>query len=355
MPIYKVKGSKKYKVRVNYVDTDGNYKAKYATADTYEDAVVKYQELYENRLVKNQLTLGELMKEYLKVIQLKDKLSTYITLKAHCYTILKFSDSKIRIKDITPLYIRKWQNALVDYGYAPGTIYVVNSFFGSLMTFAEEFYGLKSNPVKLAGKIGRTKDVEKNFYTLQEFNQFVAAIDRKKYLSYWVLFNLLFYTGCRIGEALALYADDIDFEAQTITINKTYHRIYKKEYISAPKTDSANRKVKIPQYLTDILKDYVKRLPVPGLRLFFNVNRYKLHKVKNLVCQEANLKEIRIHDFRHSAISFLISRNVPILEISKRVGHSTPNITYGVYAHLYPNKDRNIAQKEDEDFKNWDL
>ena len=54
-------------------------------------------------------------------------------------------------------------------------------------------------------------------------------------------------------------------------------------------------------------------------------------------------------------IIYVISQNVPILEISKRVGHSTPDITYGVYAHLYPNKDRNIAQKEDADFKNWDL
>ena len=63
MPIYKVKGSKKYKVRVNYVDADGNYKAKYATTNTYAEAVVKYQELYENRLTRDQLTLGELMKE----------------------------------------------------------------------------------------------------------------------------------------------------------------------------------------------------------------------------------------------------------------------------------------------------
>lgn len=355
MPIYKVKGTKKYKVRVNYVDTDGNYKAKYATTNTYEEAVLKYNELYENRLVQDNVTLQKLVEEYLMVVKVKDKLITYKNYRQYFKAILAFSDPKIRIKDITPLYIRNWQNALVDHGYTPKTVYVYNSTFSALMNFAKTFYGLKTNPVKLAGKIGKAYTTERKFYTLQEFNQFVSAIDRKKYLSYWVLFNLLFYGGCRIGEALALFPEDINFEEETISITKTYHELNAQAYLSVPKTKNANRKIKIPHYLTLILNDYIKKLPAPGLRLFFSVEFSKLYEINRRAAKTANLKVIRIHDFRHSAVSFLISQNVPILEISKRVGHSSPDITYSVYAHLYPNKDRHIAQKEDEDFKNWGL
>lgn len=57
---------------------------------------------------------------------------------------------------------------------------------------------------------------------------------------------------------------------------------------------------------------------------------------KDNYCKEAGVKKIRIHDFRHSHVSLLISKGVPITAISKRLGHSNIEMTFNTYAHLIP-------------------
>lgn len=58
---------------------------------------------------------------------------------------------------------------------------------------------------------------------------------------------------------------------------------------------------------------------------------------KDKYCALANVKKIRIHDFRHSHASLLLSKNVPIIFISKRLGHSDINMTLGTDSHMIPN------------------
>ena len=52
--------------------------------------------------------------------------------------------------------------------------------------------------------------------------------------------------------------------------------------------------------------------------------------------EKAKVKKIRIHDFRHSHASLLLSWNIPISVISKRLGHSDISMTLKVYSHLMP-------------------
>ena len=61
-------------------------------------------------------------------------------------------------------------------------------------------------------------------------------------------FLLLYWTGMRIGELLALTYEDIDFNNRTITINKSYQRIKGKDIVTPPKTPKSNRKVTIPPF-----------------------------------------------------------------------------------------------------------
>ena len=66
------------------------------------------------------------------------------------------------------------------------------------------------------------------------------------------------------------------------------------------------------------------------------------------VCNKTGVKLIRVHDLRHSAVALLIEEGVPIMEISKRCGHRSADVTYKVYAHLYPNKEESIARMLDK-------
>ena len=69
------------------------------------------------------------------------------------------------------------------------------------------------------------------------------------------MFNILFWTGIRSGELLALTADDFDHDAFTMRINKNYARVGNQDMILDPKTPKSNRTVTIPKFLSDMVKD----------------------------------------------------------------------------------------------------
>ena len=76
----------------------------------------------------------------------------------------------------------------------------------------------------------------------------------------YMAFQILYWTGIRIGELLALSFNDIDFENRKIIITKTYTRIEGKDLITTPKTPKSNHKVNIPKFLVDELQDYTGKL-----------------------------------------------------------------------------------------------
>lgn len=76
---------------------------------------------------------------------------------------------------------------------------------------------------------------------------------------YRIIFQMLFWLGCRIGEVLALTASDIDLENGTISVSKTYFRRNKTDYITSPKTESSNHKITIPKFLKGEIKEYLDR------------------------------------------------------------------------------------------------
>ena len=55
---------------------------------------------------------------------------------------------------------------------------------------------------------------------------------------------------------------------------------------------------------------------------------------KNIYCEKANVKKIRLHDLRHSHATLLLSNNVPITVITQRLGHADTNMTLNTYSHL---------------------
>ena len=71
-----------------------------------------------------------------------------------------------------------------------------------------------------------------------------------------------------------------------------------------------------------------------------------LHHEMDRGAKEAGVKRIRIHDLRHSHVSLLIEMGFSALAIADRVGHESVDITYK-YAHLFPSKQQEMAQKLD--------
>jgi hypothetical protein len=66
------------------------------------------------------------------------------------------------------------------------------------------------------------------------------------------------------------------------------------------------------------------------------------------VLEEAGVQRIRFHDLRHTAASMLLNYGIPVLIVSKRLGHTKPSITLDVYGHLVPSRQEEAAQLMDE-------
>ena len=160
-------------------------------------------------------------------------------------------------------------------------------------------------------------------------------------------FEVLYWCGIREGELLALTPADFDLDKGLLSITKSYQRLKGRDVITDPKTPKSVRVIQMPQFLTDEIRDYLKSLyKVQPDQQIFEVTKSYLHHEMDRGAKEAGVKRIRIHDLRHSHVSLLIEMGFSALAIADRVGHESVDITYK-YAHLFPSKQQEMAQKLD--------
>lgn len=114
-----------------------------------------------------------------------------------------------------------------------------------------------------------------SFWTIEEFGQFVDCIMDKR--QSYMFFMILYWTGMRLGELLALTPVDIDLDKHTISITKSYQRFEKKDVVTPPKTPKSKRLTTIPEFLVADIKDYMNSLyEVQEDDRLFLVTRYFL-------------------------------------------------------------------------------
>lgn len=252
-----------------------------------------------------------------------------------------------KITAITPAEIIQWQNTMRKQGYSETYLRMIQNQLTALFTHASNVYGLQNNPCKKIKKMGKSDAGKLDYWTKEEYETFISTLDRKD--RYFTLFELLFWTGIREGEALALTKNDIDFENNQIHITKTYYRTGKQDIITSPKTEQSVRTIDIPEFLKQELADYTKRLyKYPNdERLFPVVAEAVQHKMKRHI-ELAGVKKIRVHDLRHSHVAYLIHRGVEPLIIKERLGHRDIRITLNTYGHLYPSEQKKVAEMLNE-------
>lgn len=105
---------------------------------------------------------------------------------------------KKKMCEIKTSDIRAWQNELIKQGYAPTYLKSINNQLAALFNYAVRYYDLNDNPCRKAGSIGKNKADDMEFWTKQEFKQFLPSMDKKPEAR--MAFMLLYWTGMRIGD-----------------------------------------------------------------------------------------------------------------------------------------------------------
>lgn len=255
---------------------------------------------------------------------------------------------KKRMRDITTLDIVEWQNGILTHTkengdpYSETYIRSLNCALAAVLNHAERFYGLVPNPMKKAPGIGSKSARSITVWAKDDYLKFSEAIldDREAFIA----FELLYWTGIRLGELLALVPDDFDFTASELRITKSFRRLKGIDRITPPKTPKSVRTIALPEFLRDEVRDYIYNYAgiAHDERLFSTLSDAKLRAIMRKACLQTGAPIIRIHDLRHSHVSLLIDMGFSAVAIGDRTGHESQEITLR-YGHMFPDSQGKMA------------
>ena len=345
MPAYKDEKTGKWFAKFYYTNWQGIKKQKWKRGfATKKEALGFERNFLEQQSANPDMTFQNLYEIYMEDMAARLKQSTLLTKKAVLQThILPFFSSK-PINEIKASDVRRWQAKLMSSpnNYSQTYLKKINTELNSIINYAKRFYDLNTNPCGKAGTIGKAKAEEMDYWTYDEYIAFREGV-KDKPLSY-ICFEVLYWTGMREGELLALSPADIDLDNKTISINRTYQRIEGKDVFTSPKTRKSKRKIPIPDFLCQELSDYIQsRYMLDADERLFPVTKSYLSHEMIRGCKNTDVKKIRIHDIRHSHASLLINQGCDALMLADRLGHEKVSTTLNTYSHLFPHKQQELV------------
>ena len=221
---------------------------------------------------------------------------------------------------------------------------------------------IDKNPVENLRKLPINKKTI-TFWSVEEFARFRKLITKEE-KSYNLFFTLAFFTGMRMGEILALNWNDINLLTNTIHVTKIAYFLNKRNHINSTKTRAGTRYITINNKLANMLRDWKQEQTTLLKEFIDDIDNLQViqsspisitknmidKKFKQILSRNNDIKKIRIHDLRHSHASLLINQGEDYLVVKERLGHASITTTIDTYSHLYPSKQKSLANKLDEIF-----
>lgn len=292
------------------------------------------------------MTFKQLFEEFYEYKKDKVKRTTLRSYRVNIKELSEFYE--LKIKDIRLEHYIAWRKRVGSLDLADKT---KNGYYKLLKTILN--YGTKwhdFNFTSIYNKMEKFNNPNKppkemQFYTWEEFKQFISVIDDIKWKT---LFEVLFFCGLRRGELRGLSWDNIDFFNKELSVVKNVAQEGSTgEYIiTTPKTRTSTRTLPVPErVMSDLQELYLREKKQYGFNQKWFVFGDKeplgdgiLRHTKNKFCDLSGVKRIRIHDFRHSCASVLINNGASIMIVAKYLGHAKIDETLNTYSHLFKNK-----------------
>ena len=347
---------KTWRVAVYYTDWQGNRKKHEKRGFKTKKAAQNYEAEFLAKK-KNDINMGfgTFVDLYLSDIKPQIKLTTYSTKENIINTHIRPYFENKSLSGITSVDILQWQNELLmlrdddGKGYSQTYLRTVQNQLNAIFNHAVRYYNLPKSPCTATKKMGKSKAKEMLFWTKEEYLKF-SEVMKEKPVSYYA-FQILYWTGIRCGELLALTISDFDLQKKTLHIDKNYQVVKGKEMITTPKTEKSNRVIDLPEFLCNEMEDYFSSLyKIDENSRIFTFTKSFLHHEMDRGSRKAGVKRIRLHDLRHSSCALLIELGYSPIQIAERLGHESVTITER-YSHLYPSVQKQMADKLNKAFE----
>ncbi|MCZ0704199.1 integrase [Natronobacillus azotifigens] len=264
----------------------------------------------------------------------------------------RFGNKKPR--DISTLDILDFKNELLET-FSQNYARLIFGMFSRTLKHAKKHGLIKENLVEIVNGIPKKK-TEVTYWTKEELEKVIQTFNLKDFYEHmsFVMIFLYYMTGMRVNEATALYwSENVDFENKQIRVwhnldfksGKDWNRKTKM------KTEAGRRIISIDDDTVKILKDWQSRQKEIGNYDFVisytgePLGKSTIGRIIKRHGKLAGVTPISPKGLRHSHASLLINSGVNPLVVQKRLGHSDIQITLGVYSHLYPTVDREVADQ----------
>lgn len=305
---------------------------------TLGEYIQPWIELHKTRLSpKTAVRYKQIIRDYivpqLGSIKLRDLRLEQI--EAHCYDLLKKGLSP-RSARFPHMIIQRSLDDAVRKGYVS-----YNAAHGATLP--------------------RSSQKEMEILDEDEVMRFMITIQDTRYEA---LYHLAIKTGMRKGEILGLKWSDLDWKRGTLRIQRQVYRVHKQGLvIRQPKTRASRRTIQLGEKMLDVLRVHHSKQQIlkaaAGKRwkeknLIFtstigtHLGGSNLRNDYNNQLIKANIRHIRFHDLRHTAASLMLNNGVPIIVVSKMLGHSKTSTTLDIYGHLMPTMQDEAARIMDE-------
>jgi integrase len=170
--------------------------------------------------------------------------------------------------------------------------------------------------------------------------------------------SLALSTGMRRGELLGLQWADVELDRAVLRVERSVEETKAGLRVKPPKTKRGRRNISLPPDAVAMLRDHRKRQIELRLALgqggqpvlVFSTFEGEMLSPDNLsrdwvrVCKQRKLQRSSFHSLRHTHASLLLAAGVPVLTVSRRLGHAKVSTTLDVYGHLMPAADADAAK-----------
>jgi integrase len=275
--------------------------------------------------------------------------------------------AQMKVYEVRTMYLKQHYNQMAEDGYSSSQIFNLNKLLKTFFNYAvAEGYILK-NPC-YGIKIPKNDDEEKAEDVDPFSDEEIALITAAAKGSIKAIIQFALATGLRRGEILGLQAKHMDLDSCTVEVRNALKRVKrftgedKFEYLTvleSTKTPGSVRDVPLPTGMIKTMRQHVMserkkhfRLGKPYTEnsLFFTSNVCTPYDGKNVgiafgrVLKRAGVRYRSFHNLRHSYATKLFEAGVPLLTISKLLGHTNINITASIYVSVMPKQKTDAAE-----------
>ncbi|MBR3233008.1 site-specific integrase [Candidatus Saccharibacteria bacterium] len=221
-------------------------------------------------------------------------------------------------------------------GYAPETVRDLIATLRKLLNLAFRKRLVRRNVLDKTESLRMRERYEARVIPFADFEKIVAWTERREYR---FLFTLLYYSGVRIGEALALTPADFRLSGGILRVKISKSYLYDFKVLKTTKNGKI-REIPLSKAVFGEFLDLIEAREQSAQIFQFSPQaaRAALHKI----CEELGLPKYRLHEFRHTFVSNLMRAGVPIAVVAEVSGDTQATVLRR-YSHIFPNDEEMIV------------